>query len=445
MAENKVKVIYKRLTKEFERIGYINLNHKYINSAENLVEIASIFRNPCYETLRIIYMKNNKIVGQESISSKLPNKIKIFTEDKQGRLKTERNFYKMKDRMKRLKADGYYMVHNHPSGNAKSSSEDLASTEIFNKKVKGFKGHLIINSGTYAWIDIDKNGEAYAKNYQKIKGYKSDKIDKIVKKKAIYDIKITKREELVHLMNHIKNSKNYSTAIVVDAQNKPCMVLDIPNQFLNMEKEQVKGYFKNIAKLNGACKVFFATQSIETYQKSLEHMQNGTFLDSIWYLNQHNKTYLCAAMPYIKNENRTLFDKTEEIAETDEEYKTKELLRILYKKVGKLPKVKIIKNTLEAKQELVKGLIEVIPYKDMLLICNEEGKLLNESPNVIFDFDYIAGDCFVVGDDYENGDFKSLTNEQIEIAKADLTKRSFKPKIQGIQRTNTNYHGELGR
>ena len=29
------------------------------------------------------------------------------------------------------------------------------------------------------------------------------------------------------------------------------------------------------------------------------------------------------------------------------------------------------------------------------------------------DFDYIAGDCFFVGDDYDNGDFKSLTDEQI--------------------------------
>lgn len=445
MAENKVKVIYKRLTKEFEKIGYINLNHKYINSEENLVEIASIFRNPCYETLRIIYMKNNKIVGQESISSRLPDKVKIFAEDKEGRLKTERNFYKMQNRMKRLKADGYYMVHNHPSGNAKSSSNDLTTTEIFNKKVKGFKGHLIINSGTYAWIDIDENGEAYTKNNQKIKGYKKDKLDKIVKRKAIYDIKITKREELVHLMNHIKDSNNYSIAIVVDAQNKPCMVLDIPNQFINMEKEQVKGYFKNIAKLNGACKVFFATQSIETYQKSLEHMKNGTFLDSIWYLTQNNKTYLCAAMPYIKNENRTLFDKTEEIAETEEEYKTEELLRVLYKKVGKIPKLKIIKNTLEEKQELVNGVIKVLPYKDMLLICNKEGKTLNQSPNVIFDFDYVAGDCLVVGDDYEKGNFKSLTNEQIEIAKKDLIKRSFKPRIQRIQRTNINYHEEIGR
>ncbi len=444
MPSNKVKVIYKRLTKEFERIGYINLNHKCINSAENLVEIASIFRNPCYETLRIIYMKGNKIVGQEAISSKIPGMVRIFTKDNKGRIKAERNFYKMKNRMERLEADGYYMIHNHPSGEARCSSQDLATTECFYKNVKGFKGHLIINSGTYAWIDVDKTGSATAKNNQKIVGYKKDNIDKIIKKKGIYNIKIKSRDDLVKLMHHIKNSKNYSIAILVDIQNKPCMVLDIPNEFLNMNKEQVKGYFKNLARLNGVSKVFFTTDSIQTYQKSIEHLKNGTFLDTIWYQVQNNKTYLCAAQTIVKNGRATLFDKAD-IAENQEEYKTEEKLRVLYKQVGKIPKVKIIKNTLEEKQELVQGLIEVIPYNDMLLICNEEGKILNLEPNVIFDFDYIAGDCFVVGDDYKRGDFKSLTMEEIEFAKNDLIKRSFKSRIENIKRKDVDFYGAKSR
>ena len=93
----------------------------------------------------------------------------------------------------------------------------------------------------------------------------------------------------------------------------------------------------------------------------------------------------------------------------------KEDLRIVLKKVGKIPEIMNIENTLEAKQELVGGLIEVVGgLKDnILLVCNEEGKLANLLPNLMFDFDYIAGDCFFVGDDYGNGDFKSLTDKQI--------------------------------
>ena len=101
-------------------------------------------------------------------------------------------------------------------------------------------------------------------------------------------------------------------------------------------------------------------------------------------------------------------------------------VKVLLKRVAQKPETKIIKNTLEAKQELVDGLIEVVSFDDVLLICNEEGKLLNMSPNLIFDYDYIAGDCFLIGDDYENGDFKSLTDEQIERYTKELEKRSFK-------------------
>ncbi len=116
--------------------------------------------------------------------------------------------------------------------------------------------------------------------------------------------------------------------------------------------------------------------------------------------------------------------------------KEEKFLKILYKQVGELPRVMKIENTLEAKQELVGGLIEVVPYKDALLICNEEGKNLNMDANLIFDYDYIAGDCFAVGDDYKNGDFKSLTDEQIQEFTIDFIKRSLKEKRK-LRRNNT--------
>lgn len=104
-------------------------------------------------------------------------------------------------------------------------------------------------------------------------------------------------------------------------------------------------------------------------------------------------------------------------------------IKILYKKVGELPEVKNINNTLEEKQKLVNGLIEIIDYDDdILLICNEEGKILNMEPNLLFDYDYIAGDCFFIGDDYKNADFKSLTDEQIEKIKLNIKNHSYKMK-----------------
>ena len=118
-------------------------------------------------------------------------------------------------------------------------------------------------------------------------------------------------------------------------------------------------------------------------------------------------------------------------------------LKILYKEVGKLPEVIEIEDTLEAKQKLVNGLIEVVPYiDDMLLICNEEGKILKMHPNLDFTYDYIPGNCFVVGDDFENAGFRSLTDEEIKNANNDLSKRMFKYNTEKvhIDKTNKNSH-----
>ena len=105
----------------------------------------------------------------------------------------------------------------------------------------------------------------------------------------------------------------------------------------------------------------------------------------------------------------------EELEDDIEDGLEKEV-RILLKRVGLKPKEMIIPNTLEAKQELVHGMIENVYLDDIGvdLICNEEGKLDNMDPNLTLFFDYIAGDCFFIGDDFEHAGYKSLTDEEIE-------------------------------
>lgn len=432
------RVIYRRLEESLKKKSYINLNHRLVNSKDDLVEMSSIFRDLRYETFRIIYLKGNRIVGYESISSRTPSLVQIFKRDKQGRVNVERCIYKVLDRMNRLEADNYYLVHNHPSENAKASVDDLRTTEFFAKKVKGFKGHLIVNTESYAWISVDKSGVAVPENYLKINKRKLKNMSKQLKEKSIYDVKILCRDDLVSLMHHIKNSPDYSTAILTDAMGKVRLILDIPNYFMNMQDAQIKGYFRNLARESGSVRVFFATQDNDTYRKAVKFQESGILKDCICYKDDSNKIYV-----YEKSDLKIksdLFDDLK-ISDVKEEYtqenKTdeKELInssvprgkmRVLYKKVGENPVVKIINASLEAKQELVGGLIEVVPYEDVLIICNEEGKILNLPPNVVFDYDYIAGDFFVIGDDYEHGDFKSLTKDEIEYYKNDLSKRAFK-------------------
>ena len=432
------RVIYKRLTKPMKKRGYINLNHRLVNTKDDLVEIAEIFRSTQYETFRLIYMKENKIVGYESISSRVPNYVNVFERNKQGRVNTERCVYKILSRMNRLGADSYYMVHNHISGEAKASNEDLRTTAFFIKYIKGFLGHLIINNENYSWIYYDeKENTVKADKQVPINVRKANKMRKVLNEKSIYDVKILSRDDLVSVLNTIKNTPDYSIAILTDSKGQIRMILDIPNNFFNMQEEQLKGYFKNLARMSGASRVFFGTNDNETYKKALKHQMNGTFKDCICYKNEDNKIYVYEKSDLeIKSE---LFDEQVRVCENSDEYKTEnKKIRILYKEVGKEPQIMFIDNTLEAKQKLVGGLIEVVPYEDVLIICNEEGKILNLPPNLVFEYDYIAGNCFVIGDDYKNADFKSLTDEEILKYREDLRKRSFN--FKQYERTQERLH-----
>jgi hypothetical protein len=96
-------------------------------------------------------------------------------------------------------------------------------------------------------------------------------------------------------------------------------------------------------------------------------------------------------------------------------------IKILVKDPGKDPEVRKIRKQLKQMQDIVGGYIEAIPYKNAIIVCNEEGKLNNLEPNVDLGKDYIAGSFFIVGDDEKSGDFKSLTDEQIEKFKKEFS------------------------
>ena len=98
-------------------------------------------------------------------------------------------------------------------------------------------------------------------------------------------------------------------------------------------------------------------------------------------------------------------------------------MKILVIEPLKEPYVKDIPNTLEAKQEIVGGLIQAIypfDYPEIALICNEEGKLnhlplnralFDEKGNIV---DIVSGTFFLCSAPADSENFESLTDEQIK-------------------------------
>ncbi len=284
--DKNVKVIYNKLENvQLNDQGYVDLNESVINGKQDLVNICNIFRDPRYETFRIFYMKDNKIVGQEYLTSKIPNAVIVFQGKKSDSI---RIFEKMRNRMQRLNADGYYLAHNHPTESAKPSGRDMAVTQNFDRNVKGFLGHIVLGStDRYSIIEKDEKGLIRPKE-KRIKIEIINTMQEQLEENTLYDIKISSRDELVALLKEIQNSKEYSIAILTDTKNNIRMVLDIPNKMFNQNFENFNGFFKNIARNCGANKVFVGTNNPRTYLKAIEHHKYGTFMDMVYLDNLNN-------------------------------------------------------------------------------------------------------------------------------------------------------------
>lgn len=92
-------------------------------------------------------------------------------------------------------------------------------------------------------------------------------------------------------------------------------------------------------------------------------------------------------------------------------------MKVVVKKVGQIGEVVEVENTLKTWQDIVGGYITTYPLgKNMLIICNEEGLLMNLEPNIEVvkgqHTELIVGDIAIVKQGYE--DFEGLDDEQIE-------------------------------
>lgn len=98
-------------------------------------------------------------------------------------------------------------------------------------------------------------------------------------------------------------------------------------------------------------------------------------------------------------------------------------MRILVVEPERRPKVKEIDGSLKSMQEIVGGLIQATPLfddPDVVLVCPDEGKLLNLSANRGLKdtngqiYDIVCGTFFLCGTPGDSDHFTSLTPEQIE-------------------------------
>lgn len=89
-------------------------------------------------------------------------------------------------------------------------------------------------------------------------------------------------------------------------------------------------------------------------------------------------------------------------------------IRIVMVEPGKPAYETYIENSLKGMQRAIDGFIETVYDEDGgIIVCNEEAKLRNMKGNRRFGNDIVAGPFFIVGNDMEDCNFVSLTDEQV--------------------------------
>lgn len=285
-----IRTIADGITRDFINKGYVDLKGRRVNSPADLAEIAQVFRDPRFETFRIFYVKNNKIVAHEGITSRIPGtavafmnipRASDFKNDYDYNVALSKfhatKFDDMINRMKRLKADGYYLLHNHPSGSPDPSQADILVTRDYRYAVPGFKGHVIINSNTYGVLDLN-----LPLDKQPIHSLSQQRLDFLLqpsKQHKLLNQKINSVDSLSAVAKSLQLNKDVSCVIYTSAKGEVRGIQEIANGFIM--SDDFKGYVKNQSLHFGSALAFIHTNSNDILKRSVELIEKKYLTDGV--------------------------------------------------------------------------------------------------------------------------------------------------------------------
>ena len=237
------------ITKPLREKGFIDLVGTKVKTSHDLAMAAQVLRDPRYETLRIFYIKDNKVVFQNAVTNRLPGGV-MGLDDVSGKDLSA----VIREGMSNTKADGYYMMHNHPTGSPEPSKADLKYTSIQDKEVKGFLGHIIIDSGSYA--TITKSPEAKGLRVKQIEfdAYPDDKLLTPSIEHKWLGKEIYNTADLAPVARGLEQN-GFFTLIGLDGYNRIRGVVDVPYEFFNDKVHKMQKTLKEISANIGSMKM----------------------------------------------------------------------------------------------------------------------------------------------------------------------------------------------
>jgi len=238
---------------DFQEKGGTTFLNQTIKSGHDLAVMAQILRDPRFETMRIFYTRMNRIVHHTTVSSRLPGAVYL---EKIGQAKHDLDVLVEKTR-RHVKADGYWLLHNHPSGNATPSSQDIRLTEIIASTVPNFKGHVVINTSQYSVINKDGHVDFMDWMGNQAGGYQNNHY----KSHELLLEKIASPEDLAKIGHALKKQDQFFNLIGISATGLVLSLSELPISVLDRPQNLLLARLQNFTRNSGINTVFAITNT----------------------------------------------------------------------------------------------------------------------------------------------------------------------------------------
>lgn len=204
---------------------------QHIEGPEDLAALASVYRNPAFETMRYVYVdRAGNILGETAVSSRMPSTTHAFPTG------TDNGAVWVKEKAPQG-ATGVWLIHNHPSGDPTASRPDISMTQSLSIRLGDMagapklQGHVILDHNTFGHIDA--LGEF--QGVQNLKGAPDIDVNRYGRGDfEMFEQRVTDPTFAAVTGKRIAAAtpEDSSAVVIMDAQRRVVSVHTFPNDFL---------------------------------------------------------------------------------------------------------------------------------------------------------------------------------------------------------------------
>ncbi len=226
------------------REGSASLVGRAASTPRELAELAQVYRDPRYETFRVFFMRGDEIVHATGVTSRAVGRADLIPNGGYREFEAW-----MKETIASSGANGYFLLHNHPSGDPTPSGADYNLTMQAARDVPGFRGHVVINSNKFA--SIDPRGRATVERLD----WKPDTLLQASRPHGALNAKVTSAPELAKLAKKVQKD-DVITVIGTDAKGFVRVIADYPRDGLSRSDTAMLGAMRRLQRRSGAARLF---------------------------------------------------------------------------------------------------------------------------------------------------------------------------------------------